>query len=218
MSPTLQSIQIGQPQELAPTVGDTSDKPWRTAFFKQPVAGPIQATGLGLVGDGVEETAVHGGVDKAVCVYSAEHWPYWRERLEEPTLGAAAFGENFSVAGLIEEDVCLGDRWRIGDAEFEVSQPRQPCWKLARRWRTKQLTLWVQQNGYTGWYLRVVTEGTVTAGDAIERSARPLPDWTIARANQVMYELKDDRKATAELAAVGTLSDSWKRQLRKRIV
>jgi MOSC domain-containing protein YiiM len=221
--PNLLSIQVGQPRMLEAVAGDTSQKPWTTSFFKQPVSGPVRVGKLGLEGDAVADTQVHGGADKAVCVYSADRWPYWRERLKHllesngEEFGPAAFGENFSVAGLDEESVCIGDRWRIGDAEFEVSQPRQPCWKLARRWRIMKLTLWTQETGYTGWYVRVTKEGTVTAGDAIELIERPLPRWTIDRANSVMYELRDDRDANAELAALGPLSESWKRQLMKRI-
>ncbi len=219
---TLHSIQIGHPRDYEPVAGDKSNKPWTTAFYKQPVSGPVRVGKLGLEGDAVADTRVHGGADKAVCVYSADRWPYWRERLaplleNSEAFGPAAFGENFSVAGLDEESVCIGDRWRIGDAELEVSQPRQPCWKLARRWRITKLTLWAQETGYTGWYVRVTKEGTVTAGDEIELIERPLPRWTIDRANSVMYELRDDRDANAALAALGPLSESWKRQLLKRV-
>lgn len=215
--PNVTSIQIGQPQRYEPVEGELSTKGWTTAFFKRPIDGPILVGRLGLEGDQVAETRVHGGPDKAVCVYSANHFPHWRADLEEPTLGPAAFGENFTVSGLTEEAVCLGDRWRIGTAEFEVSQPRQPCWKLARRWKTKDLTLRVQRTGYTGWYLRVVTEGIVTPGDELIVTGNPLPEWTIQRANEVMYDLADDRNATAELAAVEPLANSWKRQLFKRL-
>lgn len=219
---TLQSIQVGQPTEYQAVAGDTSDKPWRTAFYKQPVQGPVSARKLGLSGDGQADPKHHGGPDKAVCVYSTDHWAHWREALAESLadpeeFAAAAFGENFSIAGWTEPDVCLGDRWRIGDAEFEVSQPRQPCWKLARRWRTKDLTLRVQQTGYTGWYLRVVREGEVAAGQPIELVERPLPEWTVARANEVMHHRKKDREATEQLAAVGLLAESWREQLQKRL-
>ncbi len=216
----LLSIQIGQPQRYEPVEGELSKKGWTTAFFKTPVEGPIAAGPRGLEGDQVAETRVHGGIDKAVCVYSADHFPHWREDLglSELAFGPAAFGENFTITGLAEADVCLGDRWRIGTAEFEVSQPRQPCWKLARRWKTKDLTLRVQETGYTGWYLRVTTEGTITAREQIEVISNPLPDWTIQRANRVMYDLADDREAAAELAAVEPLANSWKRQLAKRLI
>lgn len=215
--PTLRSIQIGQPKIHEPVAGDTSNKPWTTGFFKSTVEAPIKVAETGLAGDAVADTRVHGGRDKAICCYSAGHWPYWREQLNEPKLGPAAFGENFSITGLNEANVCLGDVWSIGSAKFEISQPRQPCWKLARRWRQKELTLWVQQTGYSGWYLRVLEPGTVTAGEAIHLEARTEPDWTIARANEVMYQLKDDAEATKALAAVKPLAASWKRQLRKRL-
>lgn len=215
--PHLSSIQIGQPQRYEPVEGELSNKGWTTAFFKTPVEGSVAVARLGLEGDQVAETRVHGGPDKAVCVYSADHFPHWRAYLDEPTLGPAAFGENFTISGLTEEAVCLGDRWRIGTTEFEVSQPRQPCWKLARRWKTKDLTLRVQRTGYSGWYLRVVTEGTVTPRDELIVTGNPLPEWTIQRANKVMYDLANDRKATAELAAVEPLAGSWKRQLIKRL-
>lgn len=216
--PTLASIQIGQPQRFEPVAGEVSNKSWTTAFYKTPVEGPISATAGGLAGDQVAETRVHGGPDKAICVYSADHLAYWREELQRgEEFAAAAFGENFTIEGLTEADVCLGDVWQIGTAEFEISQPRQPCWKLARRWKTKDLTARVQRTGYTGWYLRVTTEGTVTAGDPIRLKASPLAEWTIERANRVMYELKDDREATAALAAVEPLAASWKRQLLKRL-
>ena len=219
----LLSIQVGLPRTIEPVAGDTSQKPWTTSFFKQRVTGPVRIGRLGLERDAVADTQVHGGADKAACVYSIDRLPYWRNRLGSlleqggDEFGAAAFGENFSVTGLDEESVCIGDRWRIGDAELEVSQPRQPCWKLARRWRVVSLALWAQETGYTGWYVRVTKEGTVTAGDKIELVERPLPDWTIARANRVMHQLKDDREANAELASLGPLSASWKRQLLKRI-
>lgn len=215
----LLSIQIGQPQRYEPVEGELSKKGWTTAFFKTPVAGPIAVGPRGLEGDQVAETRVHGGKDKAVCVYSADRFGHWREDLglSEEEFGTAAFGENFTVTGLDESNACLGDRWRIGTAVFEVSQPRQPCWKLARRWKTKDLTLRVQETGYSGWYLRVVEEGVVTQDDSITVAANPLPEWTIARANEVMYDLEDDAVATAELAAVEPLAGSWKRQLLKKL-
>ena len=208
----LLSIQIGRPQDLAPTPDDLSHKPWRTAFYKQPIEGPIAVGKLGLEGDDVADRRVHGGVDKAICVYSAEHFPYWRYELgfgSEFTGGA--FGENFTLAELTEGDVCIGDVWRIGSATLQVSQPRQPCWKLARRWKVKDLTLRVIQNGYTGWYLRVLTEGEVEPGAEIALDDRPHADWPLTRANQVMYD-----KASADkesLARVPALSTSWHEQL-----
>lgn len=212
------SIQIGKPRELQPVEGDTSDKPWTTAIYKHAIEGPIWAGTLGLDGDGVADPKHHGGVDKAVCVYSADHHAHWRKDLAVgDEFGSGAFGENLTVSGLTEETVCIGDRWRVGDAELEVSQPRQPCWKLARRWKQKDFTARVQRNGFTGWYMRITQEGTIAPGDPIERIANPLPEWTLARANEVMHHRPKDREATAELAAVALLADAWREQLESRL-
>ena len=172
---------------------------------------------LGIVGDGVADPKHHGGIDKAVCVYSADHFPYWREALGIEGFGAAAFGENLTVQGLVEDEVCVGDVWGLGSARVRVTQPRQPCWKLARRWKLKDLALRVMQNGFTGWYLRVLEEGAVEAGDAITRQERPHPEWTVARANVVMHHDKQDREATRELVGLEHLSGSWKEELGKRL-
>lgn len=101
-----------------------------------------------------------------MCVYPADHYPYWREALNLPVLPFGAFGENLTVEGLIEAMVCIGDIWTVGGATLQVSQPRQPCWKLARRWQVKTLALQVQQTGWTGCYFRVLGEGTLSAGFA----------------------------------------------------
>jgi MOSC domain-containing protein YiiM len=187
----------------------------------------------------------HGGPDKAVCVYSLDHYAYWREAfaavgIEPNALTPGAFGENFSVAGLTEESVCVGDVWRVGDAGetgarrqedgrdeapcefrrgavFQISQPRQPCWKLARRWGIKTLAAQVIETGKTGWYFRVIEEGVVEAGMAMTLVERPCPEWTIERANSVMHREKGDRQAARRLADVEWLSESWRGELRRRV-
>ena len=124
----------------------------------------MQVTPTGIEGDGQADLVNHGGVDKAICVYPLAHYPHWQEMIGRE-LSPAAFGENFTVDGLTEADVCIGDTWRVGeDVLVQVSQPRQPCWKLARRWQRKTLALEVQESGKTGWYFRVLEEGTVQAG------------------------------------------------------
>lgn len=141
------------------------DRPWTTGFFKEPVSSAVRLGLINLEGDGQADLVHHGGTDKAVLAYSAEHYPGWRQSMNNPSLPFGAFGENFTITGLTEADVCIGDIWQVGDeAVLEVSQPRQPCWKLARRWRIKSLALDVQQTGRTGWYFRVLTEGIVAAG------------------------------------------------------
>ncbi len=216
LSPQLCSIQIGRPQTYEAVEGELSDKPWTTALYKTLVSGPVSVHRLGITGDGQAEIEIHGGIDKAICVYNGDHYAYWRSELGLPEMTAGAFGENFTVSDLKETEVCLGDIWRLGEIEVQISQPRQPCWKLARRWRRKDFALRVKENGYTGWYLRVLTEGTVQAGEAIRLVERPLPDWPLSRANEVMHQKREDRDAAVELAAVELLSESWQSQLRSR--
>ena len=215
--PRIASVQVSKVRSLGtPGAPDAMDRPWTTGFFKEPVAGAVPVGTLGVAGDEQADRANHGGPDKAVLAYSAEHYPEWRTELEHPELPYGAFGENLTVDGLAEADVCIGDRWRAGEVEFEVTQPRQPCWKLARRWRVKSLPATVIRTGRTGWYLRVLHGGMLESGLELELVARPNPEWTIRRANGVMYSEKDDAAASLELAEVPGLSASWRDGLRTR--
>src|SRR5580658_8905452 len=198
---TLFSIQAAKPAfygiEEAP---DPHDRPWVTGFFKQPVAGAIFAGATNLAGDGQADLKHHGGVDKAVLAYSADHYPDWRSQLNLPGMPSGAFGENLTITGFREETVCIGYIFRIGPVTFEVSQPRQPCWKLARRWRLHELTGLVVRNGRSGWYLRVLEEGWIEAPMPVRLIERPNPAWSIARANQILPHRRTDLPLTLELA------------------
>lgn len=212
------SIQVGRPRELGTEgAAHPMDRPWVSGFLKEPVAGPVALGRTNLEGDGQADLVHHGGVDKAVCCYPAAHYPGWRVELGLPEMAFGAFGENFTIDGLAEPDVCIGDVFRVGGATVQVSQPRQPCWKLARRWKIKTLTLTVQESGRTGWYFRVISEGLVAPGDALELAERPHPGWTIAEANRVMHRDKSDRPSAAALAALPALSASWKATLGNRL-
>jgi MOSC domain-containing protein YiiM len=216
--PFLASIQVGLPREFEQEgAADPMDRPWTTGIYKEVVAGPVRLRLKNLDGDGQADLVHHGGPDKAVLAYSAKHYAGWRQSMNNPTLSFGAFGENFTLIGLTETDVCIGDIWQVGDkAVVQVSQPRQPCWKLARRWRIKTLALAVQQSGRTGWYFRVRTEGVVQAGMPLVLRERPHPDWTVARANRVMHLDKSDFAAAFELAAVPLLSENWRATLARR--
>lgn len=221
----LSSIQVGSPRAYGgdANASEAGERPWTTGFYKTSVVGPVVARRTNLDGDAQADLVNHGGIDKAVCVYSLDHYDYWRgvfagSKIERDAVMPGAFGENFSVEGLTETDVCIGDVWRIGGATFQVSQPRQPCWKLARRWGIKTLAAQVIETGKTGWYLRVLEEGTVAAGMEIVLVERPCPEWTVARANWVMHEAKGDRESARDLAAVEWLSESWRAELQKRVV
>lgn len=210
----LLSIQIASAKKISTTGSDAWwDKPWTTGFHKQPIAVRIWLGYEGLRGDQQADRENHGGVDKAVCVYAAEHYPGWRDSLNLPEMAHGAFGENFTVQGLLESEVCIGDVFQIGAARVQVSQPRQPCWKLARRWRIKDLTAQVEQNGRTGFYFRVVQHGWVEAGDTIELVERSFPKFTVAYANEIMHHRKEEIAAAMELASCPLLSGSWKDSL-----
>jgi MOSC domain-containing protein YiiM len=217
-APMLASIQVSLPRRFGREgAAEPMDRPWVTGFFKEPVAGAVRLGPTNLEGDGQADLVHHGGPDKAVLMYSARHYPAWRLSLNHPSLPFGAFGENFTISGLTEADVCIGDTWQVGDVAItQVSQPRQPCWKLARRWRIKTLALQVQESGRTGWYVRVLHEGTVAAGMPVVLLHRPHPDWTVERANRVMHTDKSDVAAASQLAAIPLLSGNWRTTLTRR--
>jgi len=215
---TIVSIQVGRPQ--AYEYGDAADgrsRSWKTAFFKSPVTGSVRVGRLGLVGDEQADRENHGGVDKAVLAYSADHYAAWRAHLNLPNMPLGGFGENLSLAGIDESSVCIGDCWQAGDVLFEVTQPRQPCWKMSRRWQIPDLAAQVIANGQSGWYLRVLSGGEIAADTPLSVVARPHADWTVARAGRVMHHEKQNLAAAAELAALPELSATWKQTLQERI-
>ncbi len=217
--PQLISIQVA----LAETYGeydsrDPQQRRWTTAIFKKPVAGPVQAGWLGLAGDSQADARHHGGRDKAILAYSADHFPAWRQHPLLTGMTGGGFGENLTISGLTEEGVCIGDGWRIGDVLVEVTQPRQPCWKLARRWQAPDLVKQVVANGYTGWYLRVLEEGVLQAGQEVTLEHRRHPEWTIAAANAVMYDKRMPQESIRSLIALPELSEAWKDELSERVM
>lgn len=193
--------------------GEWWDKPWETGFYKEPRAEPCWLGYEGFRTDEQADRKHHGGPEKAVCVYSSEHYSHWQAVLGIPDLPYGAFGENLTIEGLLETEACVGDRFSLGEAEVQISQPRQPCWKLARRWQVKDLAAQVEQNGFTGFYFRVIRHGHVQAGDSLELIERPFSQWTIERCNQIMHHSKQDAEAARELSGCHFLSASWKDSL-----
>ncbi|WP_182867431.1 MOSC domain-containing protein [Rhodopirellula sp. JC639] len=207
---TIESIQVGKVvTEGAPDTRDVLSRRWTSAFRKTPVNGPVAVNERGIVGDQVADTKNHGGADKAILCYAGVHYRDWAR--EHPALEFApgGFGENLTLAGATESDVCIGDRFKSGDCVLEISQPRQPCWKIARRWQTKSMTKQVAQTGRTGWYVRVVTGGPLAPGAELELQLRPNPDWTVARANDVLYGREVDRMSVHALMNLPQLSREW---------
>jgi MOSC domain-containing protein YiiM len=166
-TPRLRSINVGLPREI-----EWHRKTVTTSIFKAPVSGRIRVNRLNLVGDEQSDLTVHGGVDKAVYVYPSEHYEYWREQLPDFPLPWGAFGENFTSEGLLEDAIRIGDRLRIGTAEFAVTQPRMPCFKLGVRFDRADMVKRFLQSGRSGFYLSVSREGEVTAGDTVTFIAR----------------------------------------------
>lgn len=209
-------LQVGLPRKHGRAdAAEPMDREWTTGFFKQPVDGELAVHALGIVGDGQADLLHHGGPDKAINSYPVEHHAPWLEELGI-ALGPGGFGENLSTRGLCEDEVCIGDIFQAGDLQLQITQPRQPCWKLSRRWRIKDLAARMERNGRTGWYFRVLNEGTIAAGNLLELVERIAPEWTIARANEVMHRCKKDASLTKELAACPGLSRSWQESLQRR--
>jgi MOSC domain-containing protein YiiM len=192
---------------------DPMDRPWTSGFVKLPVARPVHVGRLGIEGDGQADLKNHGGVDKAVLGYSAEHYPAWRIELDQPDLPHGGFGENLTISGMTEAEICIGDIWEAGDVVLQLSQPRQPCWKLARRWRLQDLSKRVVQTGRSGWYLRVLQEGKIEAGTPMRLTERVHPRWTVAEASRVLYDKHPNASAIAALKSLPELSDGWKSSL-----
>lgn len=201
------SVQCGKAR---PFRGE--DEP--SAIGKRPVAGKVRIHRLGLEGDEQADRAVHGGPDKAIHHYPHDHYTFWRETIGAHPLLAeyGAFGENISTAGLTEDMVCIGDRWRLGSALVEVSQGRQPCWKLDHRFDGARVNAGTVKARRPGWYYRVIEEGEVGADDALTLVSRPWPEWTVARVFGLLIagDHKQDREGLEALGEVAVLADPWR--------
>jgi MOSC domain-containing protein YiiM len=145
-----------------------------------------------------------------VHAYSADHYPAWRKELKLPDFNYGAFGENFTVTGAKEDDVCIGDIHQIGDAILQVTQPRSPCWKLARKGGMSDLPKRLVQSGRSGWYYRVLQEGTVESGMDIKLLERPRPEWTIRRICNVTYGIERKPGELAALERLELLAPQWR--------
>jgi MOSC domain-containing protein YiiM len=208
----VRSINVGLPRDVQ----------WRrdvvtTSIFKAPVTGRIRVNRLNLVGDQQSDLTVHGGVYKAVYVYPSEHYPYWREQLPDFPLLWGAFGENFTSDGLLEDEIRIGDRLRIGTAEFTVTQPRMPCFKLGIRFNRADMVKRFLQSGRSGFYLSVSKEGDVIAGDSVTFIARAEDSLSISDLVALYTADGSDQDLLRRASNLPALPESWRDHFRQRL-
>ncbi len=199
------SVNVGLPREV----------PWQgklvtTGIFKEPVEGAVALRTLNLDGDRQADLTVHGGADKAVYAYPSEHYQFWRAELPGVDLPWGMFGENFSTAGLLEEDVYIGDRFRIGEAEVMVTEPRMPCFKLGLKFGRVDMIKRFLASRRTGFYFAVMREGMVAAGNAIELIGHEQRAISVADITRLYAFEKDDIKTLRRALEVEALPRSWK--------
>jgi MOSC domain-containing protein YiiM len=205
------SLSVGLPREIEVEGGSVL-----TSIFKDPVDCRLRVSTLNIEGDEQSDLTVHGGVDKAVYVYPSEHYDEWRRELPEVEFPRAVFGENLTTEGLFE-DVRIGDRFRIGTAEFMVTQPRMPCYKLGIRFGRMDVLKRMLKNGRTGFYFAVTKEGEVGAGDAIEPLAQSGEELTITDIVR-LYTVDAKNQELLRRATRSTiLPESWRDYFSKRL-
>jgi len=202
---TLISVNVGLPREVT-----WKGKPVTTAIFKEAVQGRILLRTLNLDGDRQADPSVHGGADKAVYVYPAEHYDYWRSELSGQELPSGSFGENFTTTGLLEGEVYIGDRFSIGSAEIVITQPRLPCYKLGIKFGQADMVKRFSNSRRTGFYLAVRKEGIVAAGDAIQLLSRDPHQITVADVTRLY--MRDDKSLEKMRRALQSeaLPEGWR--------
>ena len=199
------SVNVGSPREVT-----WQGKLVTTGIFKEPVKAPVMLRTLNLDGDQQADLTVHGGVDKAVYVYPSEHYGYWRAELPGVDLSWGMFGENVTTEGLLEETVYIGDRFRIGDAQVVVTEPRMPCYKLGIKFGRADIIKRFLISRRTGFYFAVAREGMVSAGDAIEFIGRDQQEISVADITRLYAFEKNDLKGLRRAIGVEALPESWK--------
>jgi MOSC domain-containing protein YiiM len=206
------SINVGLPREVR-----WHGKTVLTSIFKSPVPGPVQVRRLNVAGDRQSDLEVHGGADKAVYAYPAEHYALWRAELPAAAFSWGAFGENLTTEGLLEDTTCIGDRLRIGSAEFVVTQPRMPCFKLAIRFDRPDMVKRFLRSGRTGFYLSVSREGEVGAGDSVTLESRDHDAITVADVVGLHSADAANQDLLRRASELRALPDSWRDHFRRRL-
>ena len=206
------SINVGLPREI-----QWGGKTVWTSIFKVPVTGPVRVERLNVDGDQQSDLTVHGGVDKAVYAYPAEHYEFWREQLPGVDLPWGVFGENFTTEGLLEDTVQIGDKLQAGSAEFVVTQPRMPCFKLGVRFDRPDMVKRFLHSGRTGFYLAVAREGEVAASDVVTLVARNDHAITVADIVGLYTADATNQDLLRRVAELPALPEGWREYFRKRL-
>lgn len=213
----LHSVQVGTPHHYGrEDAHDEMARSWDTSFFRTPGAQPRWLYTTHLEGNQQADKKNHGQPHQAVLLYAAAHYPLWQAELGRPDIGPGGFAENFTVDGLSEQTACIGDIYAIGAAQIQVTMPRYPCWKIERRWGIAGLTDRAAATGRTGWYCRVLREGSVEPGLPLILMERPYPQWTVALTNDFGHHRNNDVATARALAACPALPDLWRRLVVKR--
>lgn len=206
------SVNVGLPRQVT-----WKGKIVSTGIFKEPVNDRVMVRSLNLHGDGQADLTVHGGLDKAVYVYPFEHYDFWQRELPDTELTLGNFGENFTIAGLREEEVNVGDRFQIGTVELMVTQPRLPCYKLGIRFGRPDMVKRFLASRRTGFYFRVLQEGEVVAGDTLELVSRDDNNITVANITQLYTREKTDPELLHCAAQLKALPASWRDYFQEQI-
>ncbi len=208
----LVSVNVGLPREM-----EWRGRTIRTSIFKTPTDRRVRVTTVNLEGDRQSDLSVHGGVDKAVYAYPSEHYAYWRGELPGMDLPWGIFGENFTTEGLLEESVRIGERLRVGSAEFVITQPRMPCFKLGIRFDRPDIVRRFLQSRRTGFYLAVLREGEVAAGDSIQFTAQERGGLTVADIVNLYTVDAENQELLRRATEYSALPESWRDYFRKRL-
>ena len=208
----LVSVNVGLPREV-----DSNGRTVRTSIWKTPVKGAVRVSRLNLQGDQQSDLSVHGGLEKAVYAYPCEHYAYWQEQLPGMHLPWGVFGENFTTEGLIENEIQIGDRIRTGSAEFAVTQPRMPCFKLGIRFGSQDMVKRFLSSGRTGFYLAVLNEGEVSTGDSIEIVTREHHGVTVREIVSLYTTDAQNQELLRRVTELDALPEGWKDYFRKRL-
>jgi len=206
------SLNVGKPQLVI-----VNDQPVSTGIFKEPIADRVILRTLNLDGDRQADLSVHGGPYKAVYVYPSEHYLFWKHELPEMELPWGMFGENLTTTGLFETETHIGDRFRVGSAEVKVTQPRMPCYKLAIRFERNDIIKRFLVSERTGFYLSVLKEGEVGAGDEFELLERNTSDVRVVDVVRLYSSDKRDLDLLRRAIASESLPNNWREHFRERL-